>query len=93
MDCQKQGKETDQADYKLIYAGKSLGASAWTVSVTLNRDLSFEEIADLKISEASGIFYSVLMPQKPSYQKGEALKHHVMGKAELSPVELWGVLP
>lgn len=91
--CSGKTRRTKFADYKLIYAGKSVQSTGWIFELKIQSDIEFSRLADLMINGPSNVEFSVLHPQKKVYQKGEVIKHFVVGGPRLNVLEVLEVLP
>lgn len=91
--CRNTIHTTENARYELSYVGTDAKTTAWSFIVTLEKNNSFTDLADLKTSKGKSPFYSVLADQKPSYLKGEKLTHHILTSHQMTKIEILELLP
>ena len=90
--CLNYSYDTETAAYEVTYAGTNGAHTAYIIRARLQKDASFNQLADLK-SKGGVIYYSLLLPQKEVYQRDELVTHYVIATYSVTKDDIKEVSP
>lgn len=83
---------TDRSSYILEYQGANDHVAGFRIRSRVLKDSTFGELSQLEVSGYL-LKYSLTVPQKTSFQKGDIVYHYIVADASLSKEELWKLMP
>lgn len=90
--CKNVRFDSKFASYEIVYLGKNDSMSAWIIKTTLKQRSSFKEAASFATNHGL-VSFSLTIPQRAHYEKGDGIKHYIIARASFTKEDLEGVLP